>query len=343
MPRPNVGPVDISPFAPEDIVALRAAYDIQRAAMLEGREDAPHWSWQEMSAAFLHPDSGEENHHYLGRVEGRAVAYGVVEFPTRDNLDKGWLGVAVLPQAQHAGYGRAMLEHLENELRGFGRTVWLTEATLPFEHVTDHRIRRFAEAADYDLSNVEIRRNLDLPVRTSDLDRWEAEAAGPAAGYRIVTFGAGQEVDDELIPSLCVLLGQLAVDAPTGEADWEEEVYTPERYREMAASLAAGGRRMYETVAIAPDGTVAAQTTLSVPAEGRHDVAQWGTFVHREHRGKRLGLAVKVANLRAVQEAHPDMRRVSTQNAETNDQMVAINELMGFEPVEASVEFIKRV
>ena len=79
------------------------------------------------------------------------------------------------------------------------------------------------------------------------------------------------------------------------------------------------------------------------PAGGRTDVSQWGTFVHREHRGRRLGMAIKAANLRAVQDAHPEMRRVVTQNAETNDWMVAINEQMGFEPVEASVEMVKRV
>ena len=66
-----------------------------------------------------------------------------------------------------------------------------------------------------------------------------------------------------------------------------------------------------------------------MPPPGRADVSQWGTFVHREHRGRRLGLAVKAANLRAVQAAHPEMRRVVTQNAETNDWMVAINERDG--------------
>ncbi len=139
-----------------------------------------------------------------------------------------------------------------------------------------------------------------------------------------------------------VLIGQLAVDAPTGEVDFEEEAISPERFRENRASLVAAGRTIYETVALAPDGTVAAQSTISVPPPGRTDVSQWGTFVHRAHRGRRLGLAVKAANLRAVQRDHPEMRRVVTQNAETNDWMVAINEQMGFEPVEASAEFVRR-
>ena len=71
-------------------------------------------------------------------------------------------------------------------------------------------------------------------------------------------------------------------------------------------------------------------------------VYQWGTLVGREHRGHRLGLATKAVNLRAVQAARDDLTLVTTQNAEVNDHMVAINELMGFRPVEAHAEFVKR-
>ena len=72
-------------------------------------------------------------------------------------------------------------------------------------------------------------------------------------------------------------------------------------------------------------------------------VYQWGTFVHREHRGHRLGLATKAVNLRAVQAARGDLTLVITENGETNDYMVSINERMGFEPIEVSAEFVKRL
>jgi hypothetical protein len=56
-----------------------------------------------------------------------------------------------------------------------------------------------------------------------------------------------------------------------------------------------------------------------------------------------LGLATKAVNLRAVQSARDDLTLVPTQNAETNDYMVSINERMGFTPVEVSAEFVKRL
>ncbi len=333
--------MDIRSVDPADDLTLRAVYDVGRRAALEGREGRPHWSWQEMAGMMRRPDPGERIELVAGHVDGQVVAEGACFLSLLDNTDKCWLHVSVDPAAQHRGHGRALLDHLVGLATDLGRSTLVTETALPFEHVTDHRHRRFAEAAGFTLANVEIVRHLDLPLAESDLDRWAREAAQHAPDYRVETHV--NEIPDELVPSLVVLIGQLVVDAPTGDVDWEEEQITPERFRESRASLVAAGRTMYETVAIAPDGTVAAQSTISVPPTGQRDVSQWGTFVHREHRGRRLGLAVKAANLAAVQQAHPEMRRVVTQNAETNDWMVAINEQMGFAPVEASAEFVRRV
>ena len=70
---------------------------------------------------------------------------------------------------------------------------------------------------------------------------------------------------------------------------------------------------------------------------------QWATLVHREHRGHRLGAAVKVANLRRLQRDRPDITEVVTQNAEVNEQMIGINARLGFEPVALVPEFVRRL
>ena len=150
-------------------------------------------------------------------------------------------------------------------------------------------------------------------------------------------------VPDDLVESLCVLLGQLAVDAPSGLVEFDEEKVIPQRYAEKAAGTKAMGRIRSETVALPPDRQVVAQWTLSLSLERSTTVFQWGTFVHREHRGHRLGLAVKAVNLRAVQAARDDLTLLVTENGETNDVMVAINERMGFEPVEVTAQFVKQV
>jgi hypothetical protein len=180
-----------------------------------------------------------------------------------------------------------------------------------------------------------------LPVPDEQIQLWIDESRPHHEGYTIETFVGA--VPDELVESLCALFGQLAVDAPSGTVDFEEEAITPQRYAEMVSTIAAMGRARYETVALTPDRQVVAQSTLAMPLGQSTEVYQWGTFVHREHRGHRLGLATKAVNLRAVQTARDDLSLVVTQNGETNDYMVSINERMGYRPIEVAAEFVKRL
>jgi GNAT superfamily N-acetyltransferase len=333
--------VDIRPIDLDSDEELRAAYDIDTRAMLLGREGSPHWSFQEMAGAYRHPDSGERQDLLGGFVDGRLVGLATSYVPLLDNLDKAWVAVHVDPAEQRQGYGTVLLDAITDLLVADQRGLLVGETKLPFAERETHGYRRFCERNGYEFSNVEVVRWMGLPVADEAIQGWADQAAGRGDGYTIETYV--HEVPAELVPSLCVLLGQLGVDAPTGAVDWEEEVITPERLVESRTSLVAAGRTIFETLAVTPDRTVAAQSTMSVPPPGRTDVSQWGTFVHREHRGRRLGLATKAANLRAMQHAHPEMKRVVTQNAETNDYMVSINVLMGFEPVEASTEMFRKL
>ena len=333
--------MDIKPLALDDDAEMRVVYELTRRAELVGREGAPHWSLENFLGAMRSTDSGERMEAFVGYVDGVAVSFGVIYLFLLDNTDKGFIEVRVDPDHRRKGYGRQMLAHLMAIAGDDGRTQMLAETKVPIDEVETHPNSLFLKANGFVHANVELVRYLMLPVGEVEIQTWIDSAAERHGGdYRIETFG--DDIPAELIPSLCVLFGQLAVDAPTGAVDFEEEVVTPERYAERQATIKAMGRTVLETLAIAPDGTVAAQSTLSIPLDDSGDVWQWGTFVHREHRGKRLGLATKAANLRALQTRFPGTKRIVTQNAETNAFMVSINELMGFELVEASAEFVRR-
>jgi GNAT superfamily N-acetyltransferase len=332
--------VDIRQLDLADDAQLRAAYDACSRADLLGREGAPHWNLEEFVGAMRSTDSGERMEARVGYVGDELVAFGVVYLFLLDNTDKAWAEVKVDPAHQRRGYGTAMLEHLAEIATEEGRTELLADAKVPIDEVDTHPKSLFLKKLGFTHANVELVRYLKLPVDDAVIQGWVDQAAERNEGYRIESFG--DDIPADLVPSLCLLFGQLSVDAPTGDVDFEEEVMTPERFAERQQTIKAMGRTVLETLAIAPDGTVAAQSTLSVPLGDGTDVWQWGTFVHREHRGRRLGLATKAANLRALQTAYPGKQRIVTQNAETNDFMVSINALMGFEPVEASAEFVRR-
>ncbi len=324
-----------------DDLAMRDFYDLDRRAELHGRPQAPFWEFQEFLGVIRSPDSGERVDVFAAYDENRMVGTAVLWSFLLDNRDKAAFQVRVDVPDRRRGIGRALVQRVEEVVRDDGRSLLMTDAVLPFDDRDAHAYRRFLEACGYDFSIYEVIRHLPLPVADGLIQEWIDEAAPHHEGYTIETFVGA--VPDDLVESLCVLFAQLAVDAPTGSVDFEEETYTPQRYAESLATMAAMGRASYETVALTPDRQVVAQSTLAVPLGDSTDVSQWGTFVHRAHRGHRLGLATKATNLRAVQAARSDLTLVITQNGDINDYMIAINERMGFRPIEVSAEFVKHL
>ena len=324
-----------------DDLVMREFYDLDRRAELHGRPDAPFWEFQEFLGVFRSHDSGERLDVFAAYDGDRMVGNAVLWSFLLDNVDKAGFKVRVDVPERGRGIGRALVQRVEETVKEDGRSLVMTDTLLPFDDRDSHAYRRFLEACGYEFSIYEVVRHLPLPVADARIQEWLDEAAPHHEGYTIETFVGA--VPDDLVESLCVLFAQLAVDAPTGAVDFEEETYTPQRYAEALATMAAMGRAGYETVALTPDRQVVAQSTLAVPLGDNTNVYQWGTFVHREHRGHRLGLATKATNLRAVQEAHSDLTLVITQNGDTNDYMVAINERMGFRPIEVSAEFVKHL
>jgi GNAT superfamily N-acetyltransferase/RimJ/RimL family protein N-acetyltransferase len=317
-------------------------YDVAERAIRLGREQMPFMTRQALIGHLRSKDSGERATHLVAYDGERIVGWSTLYEFLLDNTDKAFVETAVDPAARRAGVGRALVAEAESRAKAGGRTLLLGETKVPPGERDSHGNRRFADALGFEFSNVEVVRHLPLPLADQRLEAWAAEAAAKAGGYTIEVLV--DELPDDLVESLGLLMGQLAVDAPTGAVDFEEELMTPERLRERQETVTAMGRSLYEAVALTPDRQVVAHSTLAVPVDAAAtDAYQWGTLVHRDHRGHRLGLATKVANLRAVQAAHPGLRRVTTQNAESNDYMVSINEKLGFAKVEESVEFLKRI
>ncbi len=186
-----------------------------------------------------------------------------------------------------------------------------------------------------------MQRELTLPVAAGVLDRLAGEAARAHAAYTLRSWAG--PVPDDLLRGWAELTSSLATEAPTGDLDLEPEAVSTEAVREREATIARQGRTKYNTVALDADGVVVAYTDLATTVHEPGRAYQWGTLVRRDHRGHRLGVAVKVANLRLLERERPDVRRLTTYNAEVNAHMIGVNEAMGFVPVARLGDFQKRL
>lgn len=320
-----------------DDTPMRRWYHLTEAADTYQRPWASQWSFEEMVVQFRTED-GALRWRPTGAFDGdEMVGAGLIVTPLLDNTEKVYGGVFVEPAMRNRGIGSAVLAHIVETMRALGRTTLLVDTGIPGSGREDHPYARFARSHGFTLANVEVHRVLDLPLETSLLEAMRAEAAPHHVGYDIRTFE--DEMPDELLPSYVHLLNQLAIDAPTGEIDFEAEAVTPEIFRRQLHRLREQGRHKLMSVAVSPDGEAVAHSDLVVPREDRPKVYQWGTLVRRDHRGHHLGAAVKLANLLALQERYPDRTEIHTTNAETNQTMIGINERLGFRVVEICPEF----
>lgn len=328
-----VGPVDA-----HDDATMRSWYDVTEAADTYERPWATTWSFPEMLVK-LRGDDGAMRWTPVAAFDGEEmVGTGLVALPLRDNTEKLYGALWVAPRHRNRGIGSALVEHLVATSHEEGRTTLLVESGIPAARREDHPYVRFARKHGFVTANVEVHRVLDLPIPTRVLEEMRTAAAAHHTGYQVRTFE--DEIPEDLLDSYLFLLSQLAVDAPTGKVDFEAEAVTRESFGKQMQQLRDQGRHRLVSLAVGPDGQAVAHSDLVVPSEDRPRVYQWGTLVHRRHRGHHLGAAVKVANLLVLQQRYPDRTEVHTTNGETNATMAGINERLGFRVVEICPEFM---
>jgi GNAT superfamily N-acetyltransferase len=329
--------MEIRPVDPHDEADMDAFQQVYAAAELA--EDPEIGLYSRADAVAMLTSGPETLFDGFGAfVDGRMVAEAILMGSTRDNLEVAQLLLWVDPHHRRQGHGTRLLAHMEDHARRRGRRVLRAQARVGQGL---GRNRRFAETHGYTLAMTEIERRLALPVDPDLLDRLAKEAAAHHAGYEIVPVVG--RVPDELRASYVELGNLLVVEMPHGDLELEAGRQTVEDFAVLERERQAAGRTSVRAFAVR-DGTVVAYADASVPSgEGAKHVDQAGTLVHPDHRGHRLGMAVKCAQLRLLAEHFPDRAYVQTSNAESNAHMVAINVALGFEIHQVWGEFEKRI
>jgi GNAT superfamily N-acetyltransferase len=334
----SIRPVD--PWDEDEMDVLQALYvEAHRAEV----PDARVYSRAD-SVAFLRHSGSEVFYHAFVACQGDEIRGQVwVVGNTTANAHLGDVWAWVPPRYGRRGIGTALARHGEDHLRQLGRRTAVTQTWIGDG---SGGYRAFAERLGYTLAQTQVERRQPLPVPEQRLAALEAEAAGHAGAYRIRTVVG--PIPDELTQGYCDVYNLLNLEMPTGELELEASRRTPDELVEQEDELRAAGRTRVTAFALAADGSVvgyscAVTGPADAPEAADRAVDQWSTLVHPDHRGHRLGLGVKCALTRAIQEHFPDRTYVRTQNAETNAPMVSINEALGFAVHSIEGEFQKHL
>ena len=321
-------PVDVVETSPDD--ALFApwceVWAASSTAERPGERPRPASEHLALGRQLLAPGGSRTGTHRAAVADGRVVGALRLLLPLRDNPTTGVLDLAVHPDARRRGVGTTLLDVGLRLARQHGRSELITEVDEPGPGSPG---RAFAERHGWTCDLVETRRDLALPPDEQRLRAVEDEARRASRGYALVTWR--DRTPDELLDDRALLERRMTTDAPHGDLPVQEEDWDAARVREYEQVHAERGRTVLSAGAVR-EGRLVAFTDLHVSRATPERANQGGTLVLREHRGHRLGSLVKAAVLREVVSGFPEVRTITTYNADSNLPMVAVNEALGFAP-----------
>jgi GNAT superfamily N-acetyltransferase len=295
----------------------------------------------------VYQDTTYEPHRlWLAWVDGEVAGRGMLSWTLVEESPAAWIFFEVALPHRNKGIGSALMEIVEREAKALGKTIVQggathTRATGGEDLVpptgygkvnTADPGARFLHHRGYALEQIARCSIITLPADADLLARSRAaaeEKAGP--DYRVHTWEG--PTPPEWLFDIARLKEQMSEDEPNAGLEVTPEVWDDARVQKHDEDAAAGGRVLLTSVVEhIPSGRLAGINELSVPADLSRAVGQEDTLVVRDHRGKRLGMLLKAANLQELAIRYPEAPLVYTFNAEENRFMLDVNESVGFVP-----------
>ncbi|CAN5499124.1 GNAT family N-acetyltransferase [soil metagenome] len=347
----------MSEFTIERVVIPRSldhpdAADFIATAEVRNAVEADGYGTDELSAtaAELLPvwldQDYEPKQLFAARLDGRIVARALFETRPASESDMAWVDVQVHPAFRRRGVGTALADRLETIAREDHRrqlVVYTVSKTAPGERIPSptgfgsvpagNAEVRFLLGRGFRLEQVERGSRLALPVDADVVDALIDRSQNAAGSdYRLHQWTG--RTPERWLDDMALLFTRMSTDAPSAGLEEPEDVWTRQRLIDYEDRAEAGPKTsVVSVVEHLPSGRLAGMTELGVPAEQDRPVSQNDTIVLKEHRGHRLGMLLKAANIRNLQSAAPGYPSIITFNAEENRHMLDVNEAVGFVPI----------
>jgi len=261
---------------------------------------------------------------FVARHESRTVGLADVEYDRNETTNRHmrWSELYVHPDHRRRGLGTALLQRMADAVADQGDNVVI------IGHTSD-RIpsgEPFAAATGAKPGLAMKMNQLTL----ADVDRAKVAewASVHPDGYRLERVDG--PVPDRFIAAWIEAATGMN-DAPRGEMSWEDERLTEPQIREWEDWQRKVGIERWLILAVhEATGAGAGFTAVTYDPKVPHQIWQQGTAVTRAHRGHGLGLWMKATMLQRILAERPRALFVRTGNANTNEQMLAINTQLGF-------------
>lgn len=326
----------------DQAVALRVA--VHRADTPENPEPVERF----FRTMFAHVFPGRENHWFAAVEDGdRMVGLARAVFNTNaENREIAMISVSVAPEHRRRGHGAALLEHVERFCAERSRSTLVTIVPIYWEGgpARDETGAKALERRGYSRALTLVNRRSPAAPFTPDEEERRFAAALAKAGDAYALRQWAGPVPADLLDTMCRMETMILSEVPMGELEFEPEQVDAEKLRAREAVNAEEGRANLHSVAVErATGQVVAWTQIGVDLGDYGDAHQAITIVDPAHRDRRLGLLVKLANLRLLRERFPRVEWIWTDNADVNAHMIAINELLGYTTVDGSAEYQKKL
>jgi GNAT superfamily N-acetyltransferase len=325
---------------PADRELLRQVHEVLEAVRAtETPENAPVPA-ERYAGALEHPPPNSEHRCYAAAEGGTVHGVLWLYLPLKENTHYAEAELVVHPDHRRRGTGTALLEHLLQFARDERRTELIVSVRAAVEGGPSRPDTgaRFLEQHGFTAALTEIDRRLLVKELDPALEQrlWD-ESIGAADDYELVSWVG--RCPEKYVEGLGRIDSQIFAEIPLGDVDLRPRTVDADFVRTREDSAEAQGHVMIRTIAVhRATGEVTANTVIYVHPGDEH-AAQAITIVDPAHRGHRLGLLAKLANLRQLREHHGEVTTIWTGNADTNANMAAINDRLGFRPVDARVSY----
>lgn len=332
--------VDIVRVDPADEALLADLHRLHHAVHNADRPDHPRPLWKPFLARVRQDNREVRTELLAARLDGQLVGRALIGWPVIDNRHLGQFDLEVSPTHRRRGVGRALLAQVRHRAKQEQRRTLVTSANrqVPGGPPRSDAGARFLAAMRFSVALESMWRRIDLTaVDLADEQRLLADCLPRAAGYEPLSWTGPTPAP--LAGGVAGLVNRLMTDAPTGELEVEESTLDAARlHADEQAALDRGTHLVGAAARHRETGDVAAFTRFDVRTPGDHGTI-WVTIADPRHRGHRLGTIVKIEAHRLVRKTFPDLQHVYTGNADENAHMVAINDRLGYVPVEATIVY----